>query len=135
VVVLDLKMPELDGVTGLQQARILSPGQPVIILTAAATPETEQRVHALDVYEFVEKAFSSHRLGDALKRLLKAPTPATVTPTVDWAATPRQESPYCFRTHSDPVADRRHSEVLSSEFENLGTVSRIRFLDHPSSPA
>lgn len=76
VVVLDLKMPEMDGVTVLQQIRRLNPDQPVIILTGGGTPETEQQVRALGVAEFVEKEFSLHRLGDALKRLLKAPAPA-----------------------------------------------------------
>jgi DNA-binding NtrC family response regulator len=77
VVVLDLNMPEMDGIAVLQQVRSLNPDQPVIILTGAGTPEKEQRVHALRVSEFVEKEFSLHRLGDALKRLLRAPDPAT----------------------------------------------------------
>ncbi len=77
VVVLDLKMPEMDGVAVLQQIRRLNSDQPVIILTGAATPEREQQVRALGVTEFVEKEFSLHRLGDALKRLLKTPTPTT----------------------------------------------------------
>ena len=76
VVVLDLKMPEMDGVTVLQQIRRLYPDQPVIILTGAGTPEREQQVRVLGVTEFVEKEFSLHRLGDALKRLLKAPASA-----------------------------------------------------------
>ena len=77
VIVLDLNMPEMDGVAVLQQIRSLNPDQPVIILTGAGTPEKEQRVHALGVSEFVEKEFSLHRLGDALKRVLKTPDPAT----------------------------------------------------------
>lgn len=77
VIVLDLKMPEMDGVAVLQQIRRVDPNQPVIILTGAGTPEREQQVRALGVTEFVEKEFSLHRLGDALKRLLKTPTPAT----------------------------------------------------------
>ena len=77
VIVLDLNMPEMDGVAVLQQVRSLNPDQPVIILTGAGTPEKEQRVHALGVSEFVEKEFSLHRLGDALKRVLKTPAPAT----------------------------------------------------------
>jgi DNA-binding NtrC family response regulator len=77
VIVLDLNMPEMDGVAVLQQVRSLNPDQPVIILTGAGTPEKEQRVHALGVSEFVEKEFSLHRLGDALKRLLNTPDPAT----------------------------------------------------------
>ena len=74
VVVLDLKMPEMDGLAVLRQIHSLDPKKPVIILTGAGTPEVEQQVRALGVSEFVEKEFSLHRLGDALKRLLKTPT-------------------------------------------------------------
>ena len=70
VVVLDLKMPGMDGLTVLQQIRRLNPTQPVIILTGAGSPEREQQVWALGVTEYVEKEFSLHLLGDALKRLL-----------------------------------------------------------------
>jgi two-component system, chemotaxis family, chemotaxis protein CheY len=77
VLVLDLKMPEMDGLTVLRQIRSLDPIMPVIILTGAGTPETEQQVRALGVTEYVEKEFSLHLLGDALKRLLKTPHPST----------------------------------------------------------
>jgi len=77
VIVLDLKMPEMDGIEVLEQVRSLNPDQHVIILTGTGTPEMEQRVYALGVYEFVHKEFSLHRLGDALKRLLKTPAPTT----------------------------------------------------------
>jgi len=70
VIVLDLKMPGMNGVTVLQQIRSLNPTQPVIVLTGAATPESEQQVRALGVTEYVEKEFSLHLLGDALKRVL-----------------------------------------------------------------
>ena len=70
VIVLDLKMPVMDGLAVLQEVRNLNPSQPVIILTGAATPETEQQVRALGVSEFVEKEFSLHLLGDSLKRIL-----------------------------------------------------------------
>lgn len=77
VVVLDLNMPEMDGIAVLQQVRSLNPDQPVIIWTGGGTPEKQQWVHALGVSEFVEKEFSLHHLGEALKRLLKTPGPAT----------------------------------------------------------
>jgi DNA-binding response OmpR family regulator len=75
VLVLDLKMPEMDGLTVLRQIRSLDPRMPVIILTGAGTAEAEQQVRALGVTEYVEKEFSLHLLGDALKRLLKTPDP------------------------------------------------------------
>ena len=77
VVVLDLKMPGMDGLAVLQQVRSLNPKQPVIILTGAGTPEIEQQVRALGVTEFVEKEFSLHLLGDSLKRLLIYTDPST----------------------------------------------------------
>jgi DNA-binding response OmpR family regulator len=77
IIVLDLKMPEMDGLTVLRQIRGLDPRIPVIILTGAGTLETEQQVRAMGVTEYVEKEFSLHLLGDSLKRLLKTPDPVT----------------------------------------------------------
>jgi two-component system, chemotaxis family, chemotaxis protein CheY len=77
VIVLDLKMPEMDGLTVLRQIKNLDPGKPVIILTGAGTAEAEQQVRALGVTEYVEKEFSLHLLGDSLKRLLNNPDPST----------------------------------------------------------
>ena len=79
---LDLNMPEMDGVAVLHQVRSFKPDQPVIILTGAGSPEKEQRVRALGVSEFIQKDFSLHRLGDALTRLLKPPTPAAGGPSM-----------------------------------------------------
>jgi len=66
VVVLDLKMPEINGMTVLTQIRNADQTLPVIILTGARTPETERRMYALRVNEIVDKEFSPHRLEDAL---------------------------------------------------------------------
>ena len=77
VIVLDLKMPGMDGLTVLQEIRSLDPRQPVIILTGAGTAEAEQQVRSLGATEFVEKAFSLDRLGDSLKRILNNHDPST----------------------------------------------------------
>jgi CheY-like chemotaxis protein len=76
VIVLDLKMPGMDGLTVLQQIRCLNPTQPVVILTGVGSPESEQQVRALGVTEYMEKEFSLHLLGDAVKRLLSKPESA-----------------------------------------------------------
>lgn len=75
VVVLDLNMPEMDGIAVLQQIRRLNPDQPVIIFTGSVSAEIEQRVRALGASEIIEKEFQSSRFMDTLKRLLKAPPP------------------------------------------------------------
>ena len=77
VIILDMKMPGMDGLTVLQEIHRLDPRQPVIILTGAGTAEMEQQVRALGVTEFVEKEFSLDHLGDSLKRILNNPDPST----------------------------------------------------------
>ena len=77
VVVLDLKMPGMDGLTVLQQVRSLNPLQLVIIVTGAGTPEVEQQVRALGVTEYIEKEYSLDLLNDALTRLLARTPPST----------------------------------------------------------
>lgn len=81
VIVLDLKMPEMDGLAVLQQIRRVDLNQPVIIFTGAGTPETERQIRALGATELVEKAVSLHRLEDALKRVLKTLDPASFNRT------------------------------------------------------
>jgi DNA-binding response OmpR family regulator len=71
VILLDLNMPELDGVTVLKQIRSVDLKQPVIVLTGDDTPEAEQRVRALGVSEFMVKGSSLDLLGHTLKRILK----------------------------------------------------------------
>jgi CheY-like chemotaxis protein len=75
VIVLDLKMPDMDGLTVLQRVRSLNLDQSVIIFTGACTPKAEQQIRALGVTEIVKKDFSEDRLGQALKRVLKTAHP------------------------------------------------------------
>ena len=57
VIVLDLNMPELDGIAVLQQLSDLNLDQPVIMLTGAELPEKEHRVHVLSVSGLSRKNF------------------------------------------------------------------------------
>jgi DNA-binding response OmpR family regulator len=71
VIVLDLRIPELDGITVLEQIRSVDPKQPVIILTGDTSPETERQVRALGVSGFIIKGSSMQQLVDTLRCLLK----------------------------------------------------------------
>ena len=55
VMVLDLKMSEINGLTVLRQIRQLNPTQSVVIMTGVGTVEAEQQGRAPGVAEFVEK--------------------------------------------------------------------------------
>ncbi len=85
VIVLDLKMPGMDGVAVLQHIRSLNRDQPVIMFTGAWTSKTEQQIRALGITEIVKKEASLHRLEEALKHLSVTPTPALV-PSKSWSA-------------------------------------------------
>jgi len=73
MIVLDLKMPGLDGVTVLKQIRSVDLTQPVIVLTGDSTPQTEREVRALGVTEFIVKGSSFRLVVETLKRLLEVP--------------------------------------------------------------
>ena len=75
VIVLDLKMPEMDGLAVLHHVRSLNLDQPVIMYTGAWTSKTEQQVRAFGVTEIVKKDSSLDRLEDSLRRVLNAPSP------------------------------------------------------------
>ncbi len=74
VIVLDLNMPVMDGLTVLRDIRDLNLDQPVIIFSGSWTQEREQQMRALGVTELVHKELSLDRLEEALGRLLKTPT-------------------------------------------------------------
>jgi DNA-binding NarL/FixJ family response regulator len=75
VILLDLDMPELDGVSVLKEIRAVDLEQPVIVLTLDSNPTTEQQVRAIGGNEFVLKSSSMHLLEDTITRLLKSRKP------------------------------------------------------------
>ncbi len=60
LLVLDLKLPEMDGITVLQDIRSIDAKTPVVILTGAGTEKTESQARELGVAAFIEKEFSLH---------------------------------------------------------------------------
>lgn len=77
IIVLDLKMPDMDGLAVLRQIRALDLRTPVIVLTGAQIEKAVEQVRALGVNAFIEKEFSLHRLGDTLRTLIDNPYPTT----------------------------------------------------------
>ena len=77
VILLDLKMPGMDGVEVLKQIRTMDSKQPVIVLTGDRSPQTERQVRAIGVSEFLVKDSSSRLLEDTVKRFFAAPTATT----------------------------------------------------------
>lgn len=65
-VVLDIRLPKINGVAVLQQIRSTDPRLPVIIMTGLATPDEVAEIRRLGVTEIIEKPEVLRRFSEAL---------------------------------------------------------------------
>lgn len=70
ITILDLQLPDMNGLSVLQQIRGLDPGGIVIILTGADTAQLERDARKLGAAEVLQKGLSLHTIGDTVSRLL-----------------------------------------------------------------
>jgi two-component system, NtrC family, nitrogen regulation response regulator NtrX len=70
-VLMDIKMPDMDGLTALQKIASLSPRLPVIMMSGHGSIETAVRATQLGARDFLEKPISRDRLLLALKNALE----------------------------------------------------------------
>jgi CheY-like chemotaxis protein len=81
VTLLDLRMPEMDGLTVLKEIRAIDPHAPVIILGGGATEPQEDQARALRASDFIRKGLSLDVLIEAVNRFSKLPVPSrTIQP-------------------------------------------------------
>jgi DNA-binding response OmpR family regulator len=73
VTILDLRMPEMDGLTVLKEIRAIDPHAPVIILGGGATELQENQARALRVTDFVRKGLSLDVLVEGVNRVVQQP--------------------------------------------------------------
>lgn len=71
IVISDVRMPGMNGMTFLQQARSLDPEIPVILITGHG--DIAMAVHAIreGAYDFIEKPYPAELLVDAARRALE----------------------------------------------------------------
>ena len=68
---LDLRMPEMNGIEVLKQIRAIDPQAAVLILTAWGSDALEQQARQLGVVDFLSKGLSLDVLVDAMERTLQ----------------------------------------------------------------
>ena len=73
VTLLDLRMPDMDGIAVLKQIRAIDPKASVIILTAVGTDALEKQARALGVTDFLKKGLSLDTIVASLDRATKQP--------------------------------------------------------------
>jgi DNA-binding response OmpR family regulator len=77
---LDLCMPEMDGIEVLQQIRKIDSAAPVIVLTGAGTDALEIRARGLGVTDFMQKGAPLEALVKTMDRALQRPGKMTEAP-------------------------------------------------------
>jgi DNA-binding response OmpR family regulator len=77
VTLLDLRMPEMDGLTVLKEIRAIDPHAPVIIMGGGATEIQEDQSRALRATDFIRKGLSLDILVERVNRITQQP----VTPS------------------------------------------------------
>jgi DNA-binding NarL/FixJ family response regulator len=70
VIVLDLAMPVMDGMTAAREIRRNSPGAQMIMFTLHASPEVEEHAKRAGVVKVVSKARNSERLVTAIEQVV-----------------------------------------------------------------
>jgi two-component system, OmpR family, response regulator len=73
-VVLDIRLPRLNGVAVLRQIRSTDPTLPVIIMTGLATAGEIEEVRKLGVTEIIEKPEVLRHFSEALSRIMNRET-------------------------------------------------------------
>jgi FixJ family two-component response regulator len=71
-VVLDHRMPQLDGFALLSALRIHNPDLPTIMLTSRVTPQVRARANAAGVYSVLEKPLLGNVLVEKIRAVLDA---------------------------------------------------------------
>lgn len=66
VVLLDVTMPEMDGVETLKRLTALKPGLPIIMVTANADVDITSKLLALGAADYIPKPFDLDYLGQAV---------------------------------------------------------------------
>ena len=71
VIVSDIRMPDMDGVQLLREARALLPEVEVVMMTAFANVDTAREAFLLGAYDFVQKPFDNDLLRETVARALE----------------------------------------------------------------
>lgn len=71
LILLDMKMPKMDGVTALKKIKRISQGIPIVMMTAYATVQTAVECMKLGAYDYVTKPFNTDELKAITLDILK----------------------------------------------------------------
>lgn len=71
IVITDVRLPGMDGITLLERVLALDPGMPVVVVTAHGDVAMAVRAMQLGAYDFIEKPFAPERFVETALRALE----------------------------------------------------------------
>lgn len=113
VTLLDLRMPEMDGLTVLKEIRAIDPHAPVIILGGGATETQENQARAIRATDFIRKGLSLDVLVEAVNRITQLSAQPAITSSI---------------SGSEPSIQQIDESVLVVDDEPLVCDLLVRFL-------
>lgn len=72
LVLLELKVPDMDGFVLLKEIKKINPGVPVIVITSQNTVESAVKVMKLGAFNYITKPFDLDKLKDEINQALKS---------------------------------------------------------------
>ena len=73
LIISDVRMPDIDGIALLKQAREQDPDIGVVLMTAFGTIETAREAFKLGADDFIQKPFKPKALREMLRKLVESP--------------------------------------------------------------
>ncbi len=128
LVLLDIWMPEVDGIELLRQIQDRHPGTRVIVISGHGNIETAVRATRLGALDFIEKPFSLDGLLQRVERALGGNEPHAAPATGAWAAARGVAN----GAHSVPGKTLARSVVINGH--GLHSGMRTGLILHPAPP-
>ena len=73
LVLSDLKMPRMDGIHFMSQAKAIDPAVPVVVITGYASIDTAVSAIKWGAFDYLKKPYELPKIYDVLKRVLEQP--------------------------------------------------------------
>jgi DNA-binding response OmpR family regulator len=132
LVVLDLMLPDIDGVEVCRQIRSRSSRVPVLMLTARDDPADKVTGLEIGADDYLTKPFNPRELVARVQAILRrAEAPASAGPVLRHADVELEPASRIVRAHGEPVAlTPKEFDLLESLLEHRGLVlSREQLLE------
>jgi UDP-3-O-acyl N-acetylglucosamine deacetylase len=129
--IVDIWMPEVDGIELVQRMRAQAPELPIIVISGHGTIETAVRVIRLGAFDFLEKPFELDQLLEVVNRALGEGAAATAD---DPEAAPGAARVRAERTGRRPLAQRTIGQSVVVNGQGLHSGVRTGLILQPLPP-